>query len=191
MIDSRLLDAAKAIGIRQVTIGYENYAGYIDPRTRSRAEGFYNVINDSIVLKFDPKKYNHNMVLAHEIIHATGFFQRLDRAIIGRMSRNAFGLVECPNFGSIYDNQGNWLDLRHILPSRDESLCEEIIAQYGAMLLLDALSIPEPNANQWVKDYLVNCGRASGMPNESEIKEAIQAIVYVLTSMRKADRIAA
>jgi len=104
---------------------------------------------------------NLNLVLAHELVHATGHPKRLNRSIIARYLHNKYALME----------PGMYKQLNE----------EEIIAQWGAYNLLKSLGIDTFKDKNWTYDYILRYKDGkSGFPNELQEKKALEAVNYLM-----------
>lgn len=132
---------------------------------RTRYLGWYCAATDRIavnVYALTETKQCVNNVLAHELIHSTGHHSRLNRGHVGEISRHG---------GTEY------------VPESEED-SEEVIAQYGGMLLLTKLGIKSEGIEEDTVRYLRKYGRPNG-PNDTERLEAVRAVKYILNLMNQ------
>lgn len=126
------------------------------------AYGVYLPSTDSVGLNvgnLTDSLLSANEVLAHEVIHATGHPWR--RA---RMTPDSF-----------FEASGG---------SNDAAIArEEVIAQYGAMILLRRLGLCTQAVEHNTERYLQRFKRPDGLPSHSEAVEAIRAVKFVIRAL--------
>lgn len=174
-VDMRVMDCARAMGVKVFGHNGERIPIELCWGVNGLASAWYAVPFDMVAVNVPAIAHNGtcvNLTIAHELIHATGHFRRLDRDRVGSMSKHEY---EMTNFGPKPVKPFN-------LPTREEVEREEVIAQYGALILIRYLGIDSPNAESETRNYLKTYGRPKG-PTESEMSEAAQAAEYVLAKL--------
>lgn len=145
-LDKNITLLAHAMGVQ---ISFETSRMFIP---NSLAE--YHSIDDVIYLDMlsilntgmDP-----NLSLAHELLHATGHFSRLNRPYFQRLSNSR---------RDIYD--------------------EEAVAQLGAHHLLERLCVESPCSLYHTTLYLQQiCKRRNGIARTYEVVESLRAVEYL------------
>lgn len=164
-LDMRIVDAARALDLE--VYGFDKPIPWDVVRFQHYARGLYNCEKDFIALfpasMVDVPEFI-NKVLAHEIIHATGHVSRLARGHIGIWSKNP-------------------TSSNPLVDPADKDR-EERVADYGAVLLLEALGVHVPGAQDDCTKYLKKNGRPCGTPDETDQAQAFEAVQYVLMRLR-------
>ncbi len=148
-VSDALKEAARSIKVR---VWLHNEHPYL---------GEYKSAPDFIILNALDSMRNGvdpNVVLAHEIIHATGHRTRLARIAI--VEGFGFGYPSC------------WLR-------------EERTAQYGAQLLIQALKLEVPTIESETVDYMRRMGRPCGTPDVQDREDAERAVEYVMQALQQ------
>ena len=167
-LSPKVLDAARSM--RVVLYGHdgEGVPDRLVNEIGSGALGFYSPGPDSIGVYPDriaetERCSTLNIVLAHELIHATGHYKRLNRGGIGESTAP----------GKVF----------RAIPSVEAQAHEEVIAQYGGMLLLKKLGLHTRANEVDTERYLKKFHRPDGQPTDEQRLEAVRAVKYVLQRM--------
>lgn len=154
-LDTTLIDAVHAIGVTMDDDERSPYLGWYCPVRDTVAVNIHNLVNSRTCI---------NNVMAHELIHATGHHTRVNRGHVGMQSACGYS------------------EIVPLLPSEQDS--EEVVAQYGAKLLLKHLGIESKGIEEDTVKYLKKYGRDNG-PTDSEALEAVQAVKYILKALNR------
>lgn len=98
------------------------------------------------------------LTLAHELIHASGTGNRIAR----------IGIIDFENRQHIND--------------------EEIIAEYGALILVRGLGLETPDDPAIVERYLKSWGRLDGKPTLEQHLDAVRAVNYLLEALESSKK---
>lgn len=171
-ISPTLIRAASAIGVTLYGHDGGGVPAHLQERDiDSKFYGYYSVRRDLLAvsprhLVEERSGVTVNMVLAHELIHATGHAKRINRGYIGLATDPATAYK-----------------LMVFAPPEKDRHSEEVVAQHGGLLLLRSLSLALQSDEKDTIKYLRRHGREDGQPNDAERIEAVRAVKYVLSAL--------
>lgn len=148
-LDKRLIDMAKNMNLKVVLI--EDY--YVD--------GEYQPFEETIILNTTVTCNTMNAIFAHELIHASGHWDRLKRTSIN--------FLKDPHFHVKY-TVNELVDLKY---------AEEVVAEKGAMLLCDLLGVDynSKSCYEYIHTHSNKASDKSLMSADNNVKNAVEFLM--------------